>query len=244
MQIAIDKFNSEMFQMLMCNLEMSAGEFVSDDDLYEIEEEAKQKGIRHITVRVPSYDKRKLNTFLKNNYVVNDTLIEYFFDFKKEKNKNFENICIFRDAKESDLPIIKDIARNSYKIDRFHSDEALDNDMCDKYYEKWVENSVHGFAERVIVPEYNGKVCGFSTWKTYIDEGVGRLVLTAMDDSVRGLGIYTRMVAEGVKWIQKEYSNLKGVMAGTQLDNIPSQRAWIRVGFSVCNSMYVLSKCI
>jgi len=242
MRVMKDKFNSEIFQMGMGNLTVDAGAVVTVQTLNMIEEEAKKQGLSHITVKIPSSDKQNLNVILQNGFNLTDTLIEYFFDMKKATLPDINHKCILRDAQEKDLETLKTIARKSFEIDRFHSDEHLDNELCDKYYEKWIENSYNGFAEKVIVAEYDGEAVGFTTGKTYADSDIGHLVLSAVSSNSRGLGVYTSMIHEGVSWILKEHSELKGVLVGTQLDNLAVQKAWIKLGFTVYGSMYVLQK--
>lgn len=171
-----------------------------------------------------------------------DTLIEYYFDFNHAKLPSIEHKCILRDACQEDLKILKHIAKVSFSADRFHSDKNLDNSLCDKYYEQWVENSFYGFADKVIVAEYQGEPVGFTTGKVYQGNPVGRLVLSAVSDSSRGLGIYTSMIHEGVSWLLKNDSTLEGVMVGTQIETLAVQKAWIKLGFTVFDSFYTVQK--
>ena len=134
------------------------------------------------------------------------------------------------------------IAKGSFEKDRFHSDRHLNRNLCDKYYEKWIENSYNGFAERVIVAEYCNDAVGFTTAKTYKNDIFGHLVLSAVSNNYRGLGFYTSMIHEGVSWIFQKHDDLIGIIVGTQLDNLAVQKAWINLGFTVYSSKYVLHK--
>ncbi len=243
MRIVKDQFNTEIFRIGMGNLFLEEGETSNPRSIMQIEQNAKEQKISHITIKIPTKNKRTLNTFLHSGYQLTDTLVEYFFDVKKEL-PSVEHRCILRDAVKEDLDTLKLIARESFKIDRFHSDEHLSNELCDKYYEKWIENSFYGYAEKIIVAEHNGQVTGFTTGKTYSDSDIGHLVLSAVSSTSRGHGIYTSMIHEGISWIQKEHCEMKGVIVGTQLDNLAVQKAWIRLGFTIYSSMYVLQKYI
>ena len=97
---------------------------------------------------------------------------------------------------------------------------------------------VYSFADKVIVSEYNNTVVGFTTGKADNTQPYGHLVLSAVSDKYRGLGIYTSMIYEGIKWLEKE--GFKGLIVGTQINNIAVQKAWIKLGFTVLDSEYVL----
>lgn len=244
MQIIKDQFNSEIFQMKMGNLLLEDGEKIEKEAFLQLEEKAKEEGYAHVTLKVASTDKESLNIALREGYILADTLIEYVFDMKKASLPQIEHKCTLHDCKEEELEALKQIAGNSFVIDRFHSDEHLDNKLCDLYYAKWIENSYHGFAEKVIVAEYNNEPVGFTTGKTYKDDEYGHLVLSAVSNKYRGIGVYTSMIHEGISWMLREHGDLKGVIVGTQLDNLAVQKAWIKLGFTVYDSMYVLQKYI
>lgn len=230
--------------MKMGNVLLEKEDVITMHELKQLEEQAEKDGYQHLTVRIPSADKKTLNTILKCGYILADTLIEYFFDMRKAVLPHIDYKCLLRDAEEKDLATLIKIAGESYKIDRFHSDEHLDNRLCDKYYEKWIENSFYGFADKVIVAEYQGIPVGYTTGKVYSDSDIGHLVLSAVSESARGLGVYTSMIHDGISWIKREHGDLRGVLVGTQLDNLAVQKAWIKLGFTVYGSTYVLQKYI
>lgn len=244
MKIIKDKFNSEIFQIQMGNVGVESGENVTTKVWKEQEQKAKQEGFSHLTIKIPSTDKKLLNQMLTNGFTLADTLIEYVFDMKKAHLPEMWHKCKLHDCREEEIEALKKIAKKSFEIDRFHSDESLDNDRCDLYYEKWIENSYNGFAEKVIVAEYNDEPVGFTTGKTYEDDEYGHLVLSAVSNKYRGIGVYTSMIHEGISWLLREHGELKGVIVGTQLDNIAVQKAWIKLGFTVFDSLYVLQKYI
>ena len=68
------------------------------------------------------------------------------------------------------------------------------------------------------------------------------LVLSAVSDKYRGIGVYTSMIHEGISWMLREHGDLMGVIVGTQLDTLAVQKAWIKLGFTVYGSSYVLQK--
>lgn len=240
MKIVKDDFNSQIFKMEMGNV------FIDNEiksfEQFVAEEQEKKEHFNHLNLKVDTNNKLLLNFALASGYYLVDTLVEYLFVKNKSILPKLEHKCCLRDFKKNDLKEIKTIAKNSFKIDRFHSDTNLKYEDCDLYYEKWIENSCNGFAEKVIVATYNNDIVGFTTGKTNKDEEYGHLVLSAVSDKYRGLGVYTSMIHQGIEWILNEHPEKTGILVGTQLNNIAVQKAWIKLGLTIFRSTYVLHK--
>lgn len=245
MVIKSDKFNSEIFGVNWGNIILSNNEVIDFGSIRNMEKAASSDGYNYLSIKIPTTEKRTVNSFLSSGYYLVDTLITYYYPASK-KLRDVEDLCILRDCRDCDLNEIKRIAHNSFKQDRFHSDPNLSDVLCDRYYEKWVENSYHGLSERTIVAEYQGHVAGFLTVTTSKNESdlkrYGHIVLVAVDEPFRGKKINTSMIHEGVQWMIGHHPDLVGILAGTQIEVKGSQRTWISLGFTAYDSMYVLHK--
>ncbi|PZX05938.1 ribosomal protein S18 acetylase RimI-like enzyme [Psychrobacillus insolitus] len=243
-----DVFNSDHFGIKMGNINIENFDVtISDIDLSRtfesLIEKAKEAKFKHLTFKIDTNNKQLVKCVEKKQFSLADTLITYLFDFKKSILPEMNHKCILGDCKEEDIETLKEISRTSFQIDRFHSDDSLDNYLCDTYYEKWIENSFNGFADKVIVAYFNEVPVGYTTGKVYDNEKYGHLVLSAVSSESRGLGVYTSMIYEGVHWMKNEYANkVDGLLVGTQINNIAVQKAWIKLGFSVFDSQYVFQK--
>lgn len=239
MEIQNDKFNSEIFGIMMGNIVLSNDEMDNEAlEVKKIVEKGRQEGFRHISVKVPTPYKSLFNKFVQNGFFLTDTLLEYVYKFDGRSLPDITHKTIIRDYREDDIEALMEIAKGSFEYDRYHADPTLNNELCDKYYEQWIYNSCYGFADKVIVAECQDIAVGFTTGKADHTQEYGHLVLSGVSNKYRGLGIYTSMIYEGVKWLQGE--GFKGVIVGTQINNIAVQKAWIKLGFSVLNSEYVL----
>jgi dTDP-4-amino-4,6-dideoxy-D-galactose acyltransferase len=59
-----------------------------------------------------------------------------------------------RRARLDDIPLLREVAeRSSNKFDRVHADDYFSDESADKYLGTFVENSVRGFADIVLVPD-------------------------------------------------------------------------------------------
>ena len=76
MKIAIDKFNSDIFQMKMGNIT----DIPSDVKIGELKNyinEAAAQGYKHLNVKIPTDRKTTTNLFLENGFELVDTQLMY-----------------------------------------------------------------------------------------------------------------------------------------------------------------------
>ena len=247
LQINKDVFNSTHFNLSMGNMYINhVNENIDDDLIAKIIEaglrEAKNRGFQHLTCKCDTNNKNVIYYLENEEFHLMDTLVTYVFSYNKDHLNKVEHQCIIRDCEYEDLPTLKEIAIKSFKIDRFHSDRLLNKSKSDEYYEKWIENSYNGLADKTMVAEFDGVPVGFTTGKLPNIEDKsrsGQLVLSAVSESSRGKGIYTSMIYAGVKWLEGKANTVK---VGTQINNIAVQKSWIKLGFTVFDSQYVFHK--
>jgi dTDP-4-amino-4,6-dideoxy-D-galactose acyltransferase len=68
-----------------------------------------------------------------------------------------------RRAVGGDIPDLRDIASSAHGDTRFHADSRFDAARCDELYATWIENSVRGFADHVLVAERDDAPVGYLT---------------------------------------------------------------------------------
>ena len=68
-----------------------------------------------------------------------------------------------RRAVAADIPALRDIASSAHRDTRFHADGRFDAARCDELYATWIENSVRGYADQVLVAERNNAPVGYLT---------------------------------------------------------------------------------
>ena len=239
MRVIKDEYNSAIFRIQMGNVLLEEKEYTQGNlDVSNIIRLARENSFDHLSVKVPTEYKKNFNSFLKQGFYLTDTLVRYIHVFGEGKLPDIRSKTIIRDYKPNDVDALMAIAKSSFVFDRFHSDKSLDGALSDKYYERWIYNSCNGFADKVIVSEHNGEVAGFTTGKNDPADRYGHLVLSAVSPKFRGLGIYTSMIYKGIQWIADE--GYEGVIVGTQINNIAVQKAWIKLGFTVLDSQYIL----
>lgn len=228
------KENDELLGLLLC----------------EINNQVRQKQIKYLVTAINANNSNQatlINFLLVNRFRFINTLVSFkmtkdeYKDVYLYKPKTMD--ILVRKATNHDSEAIVSLAAKSYKINRYHLDPALDRDSCDRLHATSVYNAlVNGFADMVIVAELHGKVVGYYTAKKkHCPElGVvfGHGLLTAVDESVRGLGIYSQLNNNILKWYS-EHTDIAEM--GTYVNNIPIHKTFTNNGLSIIRCVHQLS---
>lgn len=234
-EISNDKFNSAIFMLKFGNITHYSNEITQKEILTAI----KTANCDFLAVKIDSKDIKALYNFQRVGFYLVDTLLTYEFDSQKTAIPDGIFTCDFADrVTKNNVLRLADIAARVFKIDRFHSDPNLDKLKSDNYYYNWVINSFNGYSDGAIVPVVDGQVVAFTTYKINdYDLNTSTMVLSAVDPNFMGQGIYQNMIKKGTIELLKKS---KKIRVGTQVDNIPVQRTWQKLGYKLIEVKYVL----
>lgn len=132
-----------------------------------------------------------------------------------------------RAATATDLPALETIARTSFTDSRFYADDHFPHEKCAALYVRWVQESLRGFADVMLVAEQDAVAAGFVTCK--IVQGVGKIGLVGVDPHHRGQGLGQTLMHAALAWLAGK--SVTRVTVVTQARNLPSQRLYQRCGF-------------
>ena len=127
----------------------------------------------------------------------------------------------------ADLPALEAIARTSFTDSRFYWDTHFPREQCDELYARWIRESLRGFADAVLVAEYQHVAAAFVTCK--LERTVGRISLLGVDARFRGMGLGQSVMRGAMQWFAGQH--VQRVVVATQARNIASQRLYQRCGF-------------
>lgn len=161
-------------------------------------------------------------------------------DIRLTFQRNFSEQDIFdpgtipiRSATRPDIESLKAIAKDSYTDTRFYCDANFPRHLCGLLYETWIEKSVLGDAQLVVVSETDLQVSGYVTCHLNTDL-VGQIGLVGVTSNARGCGVAGALLQAGLDWYTRQ--GVKTVKVITQGRNIAAQRLYQRFGF--------LSQCV
>jgi dTDP-4-amino-4,6-dideoxy-D-galactose acyltransferase len=196
-----------------------------------------------LTFEIPSEDIHLIQ--LLNSFSFR--LIETRLHFVNNNLEGFQQEdCLVRLASKDDIVNLKKIAskmRNEF--DRFHADWSYSNDKADKYLEVYIENSINGFCDLVIVPNEDGVASdSFLTanvlkeyWQE-INYPISKMILSAVS-SETNKGWYFKLISEMTKLLIKH--GAKSIFMNTQSTNIAVMVTWQKLGFKIGRSTHILS---
>jgi len=249
-KVSVNKleWDTAHFGMPMASMEIEVKKEIESYEsinrtIQEALQAAKDNGIKHVTLKLNPGLKKVIHVCQENGFRLMDTRIEYIFDYGRTEIKEINDKCTLRTAGKEEMETLIDISKESFKnyIDRFHSDENIDNAKADELYELWVKNSYSGYAQLVYAAEVDGKIVGFSTFKDFVEKdkkgnNIGEIVLSAVSEAARGKGVYTSMINYGVKLGKGKMDYL---LVKTQIDNLAVQKAWASLGFKPYKNEYI-----
>lgn len=159
---------------------------------------------------IPSEDIITIQALNESGFKLVENRLTYYLDLK---NYNYERFAV-RSASYDDIPNLKRVARimrNEY--DRFHAETIFDFQKADEFLATFIEESIKGFSDYVIVPnEINTDPDAFLTanylkeeWDL-IGEKISKMVLSAVS-SETCKGWYIKLISEMAYHLKENGAN-------------------------------------
>ncbi|MDH3347093.1 MAG: GNAT family N-acetyltransferase [Desulfobulbaceae bacterium] len=142
-----------------------------------------------------------------------------------------------RPHKLSDIANLAAIARTSHGNTRFYNDSHFSKQQADSFYDKWIENSCGGWADRVYVAEFKGEIVGYITCHIDNVKKNGKIGLLGVKSSIRSRGIGQCLLYNALQWQKSKDMSL--ITITTQAANIAAQRVYQRLGFITSSTSLV-----
>jgi dTDP-4-amino-4,6-dideoxy-D-galactose acyltransferase len=133
----------------------------------------------------------------------------------------------FREARPDDVPTLRAIAGVSYLDSRFYNDGHFPEERCRALYETWIEKSVNGWAQAVLVAEWADEPVGYIT--CHLSPSVAEIGLLGVSAKVQGKGLGSQLIWESLSWFKDRGANEVTVV--TQGRNVRAQRVYQKAGF-------------
>lgn len=132
-------------------------------------------------------------------------------------------------AKADDLPALKSVARESYHDTRFYFDANFPRALCDAFYEMWVVRSCEGYADTVLVADWESQPAGYVSCHLDRDSAAGKIGLVGVSRHAQGRGVGQMLVHGALSWFLNH--GAQTVSIATQARNVAAQRLYQRCGF-------------
>ena len=154
---------------------------------------------KYCFTNIPSEDIKLLQALSAAGFRLIETRMIYYLDLKKHTYERYS----VREATTKDIPNLRKVAsqmRNPF--DRFHADPVFNTTKADEFLATFIEESVKGFADYVMLPnESNTPPDAFLTANYLKDKwpligiNVSKIVLSAVSSTTRK-GWYKKLISE------------------------------------------------
>jgi dTDP-4-amino-4,6-dideoxy-D-galactose acyltransferase len=196
----------------------------------------------YIFSEIPCEDIEIIGGFTGSGWRLIETRVTYYRD-DLQKFIYPERTDI-RNATENDILELRKTAIDSVNhYDRFHADDFFRQEESDAFLAKFVENSVKGFADEVIVPD-KGVANAFLTGK-YLESPdslshrkMAKMVLSAVGSERRGW--YMKLISE--LSFKFKANGVDTAFMTTQATNRAVLRVWSKHGYQFGKCSHIFSK--
>lgn len=196
----------------------------------------------YLFAEVPSEDIDVIAGLSSSGYKLIETRLTYFHDQiqKFESNRRYS----VRQADNNDIAKLNSTAVESVNIyDRFHADKFFSESMANDFLAKYIENSVLGYADEVMVPS-DGEANAFLT-ANYIksprclsNKKIAKMVLSAVAPERRGW--YVKLIGEMTMKFKEK--NIEIAFMTTQSTNRAVLKVWNSFGYRFGRCTHIFSK--
>ena len=133
-----------------------------------------------------------------------------------------------RMCRREDAPALRAIAKTSYHDSRFYYDSKFPRHLCDSLYETWIEKSCEGYADAVLVTEFERQPKGYISCHL-LGEQKGKIGLIGVAADSQGKGLGHVLIRESLRWFSQH--GVEQVTVVTQGRNFTAQRLYEEFGF-------------
>lgn len=222
----LDNFDSGVFGFKVAKIT----EIDSVSSIKDLIKDLIKNKIEYATSRVESGRYEIMQGLQNANFLLIDAVISLGLNTPQIDKRDSH----IREATVGDLKSLKKLTKGLFLSSRIYNDPSIPENKADKFYEKWVENSVLvKIADSVLVWDEGGEILGYVTLKKK-----GQIPLLGVSSKARGKGIARKLLESSFNKFRKW--GVEKVAIETQINNIAALRVYQDCGFKVVNSYFTL----
>jgi len=195
-------------------------------------------------MEVPSEDIGLIRSMGQAQFRLVETRLTYFrgdleqFDHERSK---------VRQATGNDASNLMRVAREMRNIyDRFHADDIFDEKIADEFLARYIQESIKGFADVVLVPDEAGVASDSFLTAKYLKQDwenfqckVSKMVLSAVS-SATNKGWYKKLITE-MTYLLRD-AGAEYIFMNTQSTNRAVFHTWESLGYRLGCTTHIFSK--
>ena len=124
-------------------------------------------------------------------------------------------------------------SQHNLNINRFNTEVAFSLNAVGRLYADWLSRAILEKEADLVLVHDDGQLSGFMTWRlppaheSAFNMSLGRAVLSAVDPTLQGQGIYRRLLLAGAQWMQEQ--EVKYIEGKMHLSNHAPIQSWQRL---------------
>lgn len=224
-----DPFDSKIFGFKVAKIlpiDDARGSRDLDQRIKKLIKDLRKNTFTYATYRVEANNFPLIHALEKNGFILVDGLINLELKIGEVVPEKTNEV---RKATYKDRKSLENLASSSFYLNRVFNDPIIPKSKANKFYRKWMDNSLAGYAADVVLVWDENGIQGFTTL-----EKEGHIPLTAVSQEVRGKGIAKKLTKATFPYFKKWKA--KKILIETQVGNIPALRAYQSCGFRIINS--------
>jgi len=219
----------KVFRLIKC-YPTSADPKNLDGLVRELTDSAKRAFCELMIARVDAQDMALVQAFERSSYVACDVLVTYSLKPREVVPADVGDLEL-RDGRVNDADWMARISAEAFSFSHYFNSPWVNRRSAEEVVKKWINNSIVGYADRVLIAEREGKPVGYITVRSKsVCEGykMSTIDLIAVDQSARGQGVGRILTSTAIATHKEEVSSW---YVGTQAQNSAACRMYESVGF-------------
>ena len=200
---------------------------LSSQQLEQVEDEARELGMRCLYWEAAASNYESALAAAAGRFVPVELRVILSLNDWDALEREAEELTSIGDSAAEDLPQLVSIAEELSEHSRFRLDPNFPQGSAKRLYRVWIEKSLDGYADRIVVARRENRAVGFVTCR--LDDGTGKLELVAVANNARGRGYGAAMVHEACRGLRQQ--GAERIEAATQGHNVAAQRFYQQCGF-------------
>ena len=202
-------------------------ETLSRAQLEQVEDKVRELGIRCLYWDAGCGDYESAQAAAASSFVPIEVRVLLSLKDGHEFEQQPQDLSPIEDASARDLPQLVSIAEELSEHSRFRLDPNFPADAGKRLYRVWIEKSLGGYADRIVIARRDNRAVGFVTCR--FEDGTGKLELVAVANDQCGQGYGAALVHEACNGLREQ--GVQRIDVVTQGHNVAAQRFYQGCGF-------------
>jgi len=205
-----------------------------------------------VACRVQSSELAAIHALEQSGFLLMDTLLDFVLDFSRvpteqtSRSQRDKRLKI-RLAEPSDMSALMAMSERAFAsyFGRYHADSRIPQSTATKIYSEWVRSAFAGWADWILVAEFDDKIAGHSIWRKILRKqdsdslGVASCDLLVIDPEFQGHRLGMALVDGGMQ-ISRDFAQY--LVTPLHVCNYSVQRTFQNLGWKIAGARHSFHK--